>query len=620
MIALIIICLCLSLFGCSDTDSGSVPIAETSSEEISSDESGTAVLPEKAVLYVLIAASDTCHNSRLRQTYAADRDGNLKAADRAAQFAEFATQQKNGGLYSNVVIRTFINGGFTKAGFLHTFDEFKTEMQPHDVLVLYFSAYSEINKKGDFFIVPWDGKNNSKRRNISFTELAKKITALPSRYETEASHYEDGALQKSLILADTNRGDLNDKIPAALSRIAAHPVEIPVLIMQNNSAAALIEQFEAAGERYVSVSHILPAVKKDFLIIDRWLNPAVLRISSLFPGTFTVTGAAGRQEQRTLDSLESAGLELPEGKYTVSIVYRNSHRESRTVELVNNSSANISFTYRPSLGAHSFSGPLPSFGVNVAELNPSGYRNIDQNTLTAMGMEQYRISFLAGEKLYQSGDYDRAITEYNRSISLRANYTDAYIARGSAYRRKGNYSRAIDDYTRAIEYGGSRAEVYNYRGYAHSERGDTEKAIADFSQALRLRRDYVDAYVNRAHAYSNTGDHNRAIDDYSQVLRLEPRNASAWNRRGSAWHRIGEDQKALADFSQAIAIRPDYALAWHNRGNVYFNTGDYRKALTDLNQVIRLSPSSAAYASRGNILSRLGETERAEADFAAAGR
>jgi tetratricopeptide (TPR) repeat protein len=346
----------------------------------------------------------------------------------------------------------------------------------------------------------------------------------------------------------------------------------------------------------------------------------LLQISTLFPGSVTVSGNNGRQKTLAMDSLESAGLQLPEGNYSVEIVYRNSHRESRIVEVVNNSSMNIAFTYRPNLDARSFSGTLPAFGVNIAELNPSGYRNIDQNVLTSMGMEQYRVSFLAGEKYYQNGDYDRAITEYNRSISLKTNYADAYIARGSAYRKKGSSLRAIEDYTKALEYGGIRAEVYNYRGYAYAERGEIEKAISDFSQALRLSRDYADAYINRAHAYYEKGDFDRAIDDYSHVIQLEPRNASAWNRRGSAWYRKGENENAVSDFSRAIGIWPDYALAWHNRGNVWFNAGNYEKALADLNQVIKLAPSSGAYTSRGNILLKLGDSAGAEADFAAARR
>ena len=600
-----IVSLCLSLLSCGGKNSGPAVAAAIPPSTISSGDYDAEALPDKPVLHILIAAADTCQDSRLKRTYAAGRDADTGAAERAAALADFLLRQKTGSLYSNIVIRALINEEFSKAAFLNVCDELKTEMKADDTCILYFSAYSNIDRKGDLYIIPWDGKKSSRRRNIAFADIAKNAAAFPSR--------------KTMIFADTNRGDLESKIPQALERLAVNLEGLPLIVTQNNSTAILINEFEnSADERYVAVSHIFPATVRDFFLLDRWLDPGVLRVSSLFPGTVTVTGSGGSQENFYLDSLESAALELPEDAYTVTMVYRNSHQESRAVDVYNNSSASIAFAYRPGLSVRDFSGPLPSFGVNIAELNPSGYRRIDQNVLSAMGMEQYRISFLAGEKFYQNGDYDKAIAEYNNSIRLKSNFAEAYIARGNAYRKRGNLSRAIEDYSLAIQHGGGRAEVYNYRGFAYAERGETDKAVADFSQAIRLRRDYGDAYINRAHAYYEAGDYDRAIDDYTQVIRLEPRNASAWNRRGSAWYRKGDGDRAIADFSQAIAIQPNYALAWHNRGNVWFNRGDYEKALTDLNQVIRLNPSPGAYLSRGSILQRLGETARAEADFAAA--
>ena len=603
-----VICLCLSMLSCGEKNTGSAPPPEIPQLVLSSGDIGADGESYRPVLYVLIAASDTCRDSRLRRTYAAGKTADSAAADRAGALEEFLSRQKSGTLYSDIVIHTLVNQKFTKSEFLDAFYGIKAEIKTSDVFILYFSAYSGIDRKDDLFIIPWDGKNNSRKRNISLQDIAKNITTFST--------------DNALILADTNRSELDARIPNALNRFSAYtlmaetPGQQPLLVMRNGSAAVLMKEFEneAAERRYVELSNFLPDTTANFLILDRWLEPGVLQISALFPGTVTVTGSSGIQENFSLDSFEGAVFQLLEGTYLVNIVYRNSHRENRTVELQNNSIMNISFTYRPNLSARSFSGALPAFGVNIAELNPVNYRKIDKNVLSTMGMEQSRISFLAAELFYKNGEYDKAIAEYNVCISLNVNYADAYTGRGSAYRKKGNYSRAIDDYSLALRYGGTRPEVYNYRGYAYAERGETEKALADFSQALRLKPDYTDAYINRAHAYFETGNYDRAIDDYTQVIRLEPLNASAWNRRGSAWYGKAENDKAIADFTRAIAIKPDYALAWHNRGNVFYNQGDYEKALADLNQTIKLSPSPEAYTSRENILQKLGDTAREGAD------
>jgi tetratricopeptide (TPR) repeat protein len=615
--------LCLILLGCDAKPPGTELAPESRAD---SHILAEAPVSDRAALYVVLAATDTFQNSGVRRKFAAEQNTGIQAE----ALADFLLRQESGSLYSKVLIRKLYNENFTKAEFSRALENLESEISSNDALILHISAYSGIDRKGELFIIPWDGRYSAGSRNINARDLAAPFAALKTR--------------KALVLIDTKRSGMETKLAKALGGLDECLGGLPLFVLQNQSSSVLIDAFENSGEgeRYLIAGYFtqgpylgqgsaqaqglrqsqdpLPGQGSfwEFPLLDRWLEPGLLQISALFPGTVTVTGS-GRAESFALDSLESAGLRLPQGNYAVTITYRNSFQESRQVELANNSSAAISFSYRPSLGASSFSGRLPSFGVNIGELNPSNYRKIDQNVLSSMGMEQHRVSFLAGEKFYQAGDYNRAITEFNRAIALKNDYADAYTGRGNAYRKKGDALRAIDDYSTALKHADSRAELYNYRGYAYSEHGEPEKAIADFSQAIRLGRDYTDAYINRGHAHYERGSYELAIEDYNQVIRIEPRNAAAWNWRGSAWYRK-DGQKALADFSQAITINPGYALAWHNRGNVHFNNGDFAAALADLNQAIKLAPSRAAYISRGHVLQKLGDTTRAEADFAAAER
>jgi tetratricopeptide (TPR) repeat protein len=625
----IVTCLCFASCGTKNLN-----VAESVPE---SDRQPSA----KGTLYVLLAASENFKNSTLnrkftREKYAEESVPAIQPSKAASGIAgadslsEFFLQQEAGNLYSQVVIRKLYNANFTKAEFFRTLSELETEVADNDAFILYICTYSGIDRGGNLFFIPFDGRHLRVTRNIRAGDIAAQLAAFKTR--------------KTAVLANANRSGLGVKLTRAVKKFSESLDGLPLFMSQNNVSSALIDAFENADDgRYLSVGHFTqgsyfapgsletrsPQAEQGLLnaqgyvrvfpLLDRWLEPGLLQVSALFPGTVTVTGS-GIEEIFALDSLESFDLKLPEGNYSVSITYRNSFQESRQAELANNGSAAVSFNYRPSLNARSFSGALPSFGVNIAELNPSGYRRIDQNVLSSMGMEQHRISFLAGEKFYQAGDYDKAIAEFNRAISLKGDYADAYCGRGNAYRKKGDAARAIDNYSTAIKYSGNRAELYNYRGYAYSERGEADKAIADFSQAIRIKRDYADAFINRGHAHFEKSSFDLAMDDYSQAIRLEPGNATAWNRRGNAWYRKGDEQRALADFSQAIKINPGYALAWLNRGNLRFNMGEYSQALADLNQAIKLAPTPAAYLSRGSVYQKLGDDALAQADYAAAER
>jgi len=285
-------------------------------------------------------------------------------------------------------------------------------------------------------------------------------------------------------------------------------------------------------------------------------------------------------------------------------------------------------------GAHvSYLAPRPKHGlsaiggrVNTGEINPVNYENPDIEVLKHMGVEPSIISFFKGEEFYKAGNYDKALIEYNASISQNTEFSEALISRGNTLLKKKEYGRAIDDYSHAIKIDGSRAELYNYRGYARAElasgrASDLRLAIEDYSKAIAITSNYTDALINRSQALFEIGEYNRVIEDCNRIIALEPKNAYAWNRRGGAWYSLGDDDKAIKDFTEAIKLRGDYAAAWHNRGNAWYSKGELDRALADINRALAINPSYAgAYTSRGNILKLLGNTESAAADFEEAQR
>ena len=279
------------------------------------------------------------------------------------------------------------------------------------------------------------------------------------------------------------------------------------------------------------------------------------------------------------------------------------------------------FTQRPKQGLSAIGGR-----VNTGEINPVNYENPDIEVLKHMGAEPSIISYFKGEQFYKAGNYDKALVEYNASISQNTEFPEALISRGNTFLKKREYRRAIDDYTRAIKIDDSRAELYNYRGYARAElasgnAADLKLAIEDYSKAIAITSNYTDAYINRSQALFETGEYSKVIEDCNRIIALEPKNAYAWNRRGGAWYSLGDDDKAIKDFTEAIKLRGDYAAAWHNRGNAWHSKGELDKALADINRALAINPSYAgAYTSRGNILRLLGNNESAAADFAEAQR
>lgn len=84
------------------------------------------------------------------------------------------------------------------------------------------------------------------------------------------------------------------------------------------------------------------------------------------------------------------------------------------------------------------------------------------------------------------GEYDQAISEFNKALEINPKDSGAYKNRGAAYMNKRQYDQAISDYTKALEINPKDAEAYNIRGRAYYFKGEYEKSWEDLNKAEDL--------------------------------------------------------------------------------------------------------------------------------------
>lgn len=97
--------------------------------------------------------------------------------------------------------------------------------------------------------------------------------------------------------------------------------------------------------------------------------------------------------------------------------------------------------------------------------------------------------FNRGHSYEAIGEFQQAVSDYNRAIALRPDLAMAYEARGNSYYKLRQYDWAIADYTRAIALMPENAEAYGNRGNAYLALLRPDKAIADYTKALKLDPD-----------------------------------------------------------------------------------------------------------------------------------
>ena len=224
-----------------------------------------------------------------------------------------------------------------------------------------------------------------------------------------------------------------------------------------------------------------------------------------------------------------------------------------------------------------------------------------------------------GLKRQANGDFDGALADYDRALSLDPKAVEVFYRRGLAHQAKGDLAGAIADYTQVIALNPQRANAFSNRAFIKQSQGDLDGALADYAHALLINPNIAEAYNNMGLINVKRGDIDGAIAAYNRALTVNPKMAFAFYNRGVAKNMEGNVDGAIADYTQALALQPNIARAYCDRGTARQSKGDKSGALADYSQALALNPAMPdAFASRGLIKLQQGDLAGAAADNAQA--
>lgn len=232
------------------------------------------------------------------------------------------------------------------------------------------------------------------------------------------------------------------------------------------------------------------------------------------------------------------------------------------------------------------------------------------NIYFGRGLARYKLKDKQGE------DKQGAIDDLSQAISLKPEYSEAYLQRGIVHRRIGQKQAAIEDFATAIAISPTYAEAYVERGLTHYFMNERQAAIAEYSKAIEVNPKYLAAYLNRGDVYSELGKKDQANADYSEAFKINPKSAEAFLRRGIHRANFSEWEAAIEDYNEAIQLDPNNAAVYNNRGNARLELKDKKGAIADYSKAIEIDSDYAlAYYNRGLISVEEGNKQGAIEDF-----
>src|SRR5918996_3441347 len=102
-----------------------------------------------------------------------------------------------------------------------------------------------------------------------------------------------------------------------------------------------------------------------------------------------------------------------------------------------------------------------------------------------------------GDLLKQEGNYNEAITAYNKALQIDPENKQAWVNKGDALNNLGNYNEAITAYNKALQIDPYYVNTWDGIGRSLNGLGDYTQAISYLDKAIEIDPKNIDALISK---------------------------------------------------------------------------------------------------------------------------
>lgn len=210
---------------------------------------------------------------------------------------------------------------------------------------------------------------------------------------------------------------------------------------------------------------------------------------------------------------------------------------------------------------------------------------------------------------YQQSDFSvqerrlpEALAQLTTALQLKADYSDAWLAKGQLHHTLREYTLADSALTNAIRYNPSNGVGFYERGLTYLRTNRYAQAASDFRQAISLNNTLQNALLGEAKALIGLRQYDQAQTTLatliSQRKQLEKRYpptlfADAHYLSGRCAYELHHYEPALDHYEAALALSKEWAAAYTERGRTYEALGKPDRARDDFDRAAQLEPTVA---------------------------
>ncbi|MCX7679578.1 MAG: tetratricopeptide repeat protein [Spirochaetes bacterium] len=196
--------------------------------------------------------------------------------------------------------------------------------------------------------------------------------------------------------------------------------------------------------------------------------------------------------------------------------------------------------------------------------------------------------------LSNKGDFEQALSEYRRAITLYPQFLQAYNNIGEIYSRMGKSELAISHYRKALEIAKNNRVLLNL-GVEYYNRREYQVALQYFLESLALDSDFLEGNFYTAMAYFNLKNYSSAEHYLKKVISIERKHEKSHYLLAYIYYEWKQYERAIAVLDAVKDIASDKAFYYKYYGFCCYHLGRYEEAVSYLTIALESNPNYAKY-------------------------
>ncbi|WP_337884222.1 tetratricopeptide repeat protein [Fischerella thermalis] len=222
----------------------------------------------------------------------------------------------------------------------------------------------------------------------------------------------------------------------------------------------------------------------------------------------------------------------------------------------------------------------------------SFYKNIEVNIL-----------FQEGNKLFNQGEYKKAIAKFDKLLNIDSNYYQAWTNRGYALAGLQEYNKMLESCSTATIIEPKAVYAWNCQGEALYNLQQYYEAISAFDTAIALDTKDPIFWINKTESLLALKQIDTALITIDEAINLLQKMQKAnpqknitreltiaYSHKGKVLWQKKQYKEALAAFDQALMNDPQYFTALRGRGLALQGLKQYEQAIAQFQQMLNESP------------------------------